>query len=217
MRHHLMVYLSNANRRMVEKTLLEATGLLEAQERQVSCGAVSRLVNRMNSDLQAGGHPDDGAAAANLAEEVARSVETLDFSRLCARESELIDTVLSGSPVEQTSSMRDIIQRVRTDIDAHYYEPLTLTSLAEKYYVERTYLSRCFKQETGENLMPYLTRRRIEQAMEQIREGKAGLTEISFLVGYDDYTYFSRVFKKQTGISPREYKSRYLNGQGEAL
>ena len=62
--------------------------------------------------------------------------------------------------------------------------------------------------------MPYLTRQRIEQAMVQIREGKAGLTEISCLVGYDDYTYFSRVFKKLAGVSPREYRDRCLAEKG---
>lgn len=218
--HRLGVYLGSSNQKKVEQTLLEKTGLWDAQRRQVSCGAVSRLISQMNNALQAGylqsAAPDDAAAVANLVEEVARSVETLDFERLRARENELIDAVLSKSPVEQTHSMRDIVRQVQKDIDAHYYTPLTLTSLAEKYYVERSYLSRCFKQETGENLMPYLTRRRIERAMEQIREGKTGLTEISFLVGYDDYTYFSRVFKKIAGVSPREYKDRCLAGQGGA-
>ena len=214
--HHLTVYLTKGNQKMVEKTLLEKTGLSAAQHRQVSCGAVSRLISQMNNALLArcfhSAAPD---AAAYLAEEAARSVETLDFGKLCARENELIDMVLSGSPVEQTGVMQDIVRQVREDIDAHYYKPLTLTSLAEKYYVESSYLSRCFKQETGENLTPYLARRRIEQAMAQIKEGKAGLNEISCLVGYDDYTYFSRVFKKLAGISPREFRDRCLaEGEG---
>lgn len=217
--HHLTIYLTNGNQKMVEKTLLEKTGLQAAQSRQVSTGAVNRLINQMNHVLLAwhfqSAAPD--AAATYLAEEVARSVETLDLGKLCARENELIDAVVSKSPVEQTNFMRDIVRQVRKDIDAHYYKPLTLTSLAEKYYVERSYLSRCFKQETGENLMPYLTRQRIEQAMAQIKEGKAGLTEISCLVGYDDYAYFSRVFKKVAGISPREYKDRCLAEKGETI
>ena len=58
--------------------------------------------------------------------------------------------------------------------------------------------------------MMYLAKRRIGKAIEHMKEDRVGLTEISFLVGYDDYTYFSRVFKKVTGISPREYKARLL-------
>jgi len=215
--HKLSVYINNGNRKMAERVLLEETGLQNAQNSLTSCGAVRQLVDRMNRSLLASFNaaPDDAAAAENLAEDAARSVETLDMDRLFARESELIDAVLSGRSAEQTNTMRETVARIRQDIDEHYYEPLTLTSLAEKYFVERSYLSRCFKQETGENLMPYLTRRRIEKAMEHIREGKAGLMEISFLVGFDDYTYFSRVFKKFAGVSPREYKGRCReNGEG---
>ena len=213
--HHLSVYLSNGNQKMVEKTLLEKTGLKAASSRLVSCGAVSRLIGQMNNALLAWcSHSAVPDTAVYLAEEAARSVETLDLGILCARENELIDAVLSGSPVEQTGVMQDIVRQVREDIDEHYYMPLTLSSLAEKYYVESSYLSRCFKQETGENLTPYLARRRIEQAMAQIKEGKAGLNEISCLVGYDDYTYFSRVFKKLAGVSPREFRDRCLT-EGE--
>ena len=151
-------------------------------------------------------------AVANLEEEVLRTVETLRFEDVWDRENELIDAVMTVRPDEQIVSIKDVIHRVQEEIDLHYYEPLTLTSLAQKYSVDHSYLSRCFKQETGENLMMYLAKRRMEKAVEHMKEGKVGLTEISFLVGYDDYTYFSRVFKKIMGMSPREYKTRYLEG-----
>ena len=210
----LVAYLVNGNRDMVCRTLLHKTGLQNVTYSKVSCGAIIRLVNRMNHVLQSyqlnKGTPEDAAAVTNLAEEVIRSVETLDIEKVCARENELIDAVVASCPVEQTANMKSIVKLVQDDIDAHYYEELTLTSLAQKYIVERSYLSRCFKQETGENLMMYLAKRRIGKAIEHMKEDRVGLTEISFLVGYDDYTYFSRVFKKVTGISPREYKARLL-------
>ena len=49
----------------------------------------------------------------------------------------------------------------------------------------------------------------MEKAKQYIQEGKKNLTEVAFMVGYDDYTYFSRVFRKSTGMSPREYRSRF--------
>ena len=55
--------------------------------------------------------------------------------------------------------------------------------------------------------MSYIARQRMERAKQYICQGDISLTEISFLVGYDDYNYFSRVFKKMVGISPREYKA----------
>lgn len=41
----------------------------------------------------------------------------------------------------------------------------------------------------------------------------SNLTEIAFMVGYDDYTYFNKVFRKHTGISPREYKKAIETGE----
>ena len=91
-------------------------------------------------------------------------------------------------------------------IDRNYFEELTLVSLSEKYCVESSYFSRLFKQETGKNLMLYIAEKRIEKAIEYMKDENVNLTEIAFLTGYDDYTYFSKVFKKITGKSPRDYR-----------
>ena len=103
--------------------------------------------------------------------------------------------------------MKDIARRAADWLEEHYAEELTLSSLAERYHVESSYFSRIFRQEMGQNLILYITNRRLEKAKEYMRESRINLAEIAFLVGYDDYTYFSRVFRKHTGMSPREYRS----------
>ena len=108
--------------------------------------------------------------------------------------------------VAATDSMRDIVQKAVSWVDAHYAEEVTLACLAERYHVEHSYFSRIFRQETGENLIFYVTKKRIEKAKEYIKNTDMNLMEAAFMVGYDDYTYFSRVFKKNTGMSPREYR-----------
>lgn len=72
--------------------------------------------------------------------------------------------------------------------------------------MESSYFSRLFKQETGKNLMMYIAEKRIEKAIEYMKDENVNLTEIAFLIGYDDYTYFNKVFKKITGKSPRDYR-----------
>lgn len=217
-RKQLEMYLANGNREQVSKTMISKSGLSAVGSLRVSTGAVRQLVDRMNHTLQNPqffkGSSNDAAFLADLSYEVSRSVDSLDPEKLIACENELIDTVMAGYFTEETDTMKAIVHRVKEDIDAHYYEPLTLTSLAEKYIVEQSYLSRCFKQEIGENLIMYLAKRRIGKAMELMKEDRVGLTEISFLVGYDDYTYFSRVFRKITGESPREYRARVQTENG---
>ena len=55
--------------------------------------------------------------------------------------------------------------------------------------------------------MVYITRLRMEKAKECMQNKEINLTEIAFMVGYDDYTYFSRVFRKVVGKSPRDFRN----------
>ena len=107
----------------------------------------------------------------------------------------------------ETDTTRKIVHQAAHYIDKHYYEDLNLTVLAEKFNVESSYFSRMFRQEMGENLIFYLTRRRIEKAQSLMAGSEVNLTEIAYQVGYNDYSYFNRVFKKHTGMSPREYRN----------
>ena len=74
--------------------------------------------------------------------------------------------------------------------------------------MDASYLSRVFSQTYGETIIAYLTRIRMKQAMELMKDEEKKLETISFLVGYDDYNYFSRVFRKKVGMSPRDYRSK---------
>ena len=214
MEKQLSSFVANGNRDMLARLLLDKTGLRQADRTAHSCRSVMRLLKCIHHELLLQcGPAADGLACSNLAAEASRSVELLELEPLCNLELELIDAILAGHTAEDTASMKAVVQHVRKNIDEHYYEPLTLSSLAQKYIVESSYLSRCFKQETGESLTTYLTNRRIQKATEHIQENNVGLTEIAFLVGYDDYTYFSRVFRKVVGVSPRDYRNRILEGE----
>ena len=78
--------------------------------------------------------------------------------------------------------------------------------MAEAVYVNRSYLSRIYKQKTGENLFNAINRRKIEEAKRQMAEGNRKIGEIAERVGVEDIAYFSKMFKRYTGCSPREYE-----------
>ena len=58
----------------------------------------------------------------------------------------------------------------------------------------------------GETITNCITRCRMDQAKELIKDENNKLEVISFTVGYDDYNYFSRVFRRLEGVSPSEYR-----------
>jgi len=98
------------------------------------------------------------------------------------------------------------VERAVEIIKKHYYEDLSLQTVAEKINLNPSYLSRIFKQATGENFTSFLTKVRIEKAKLYLGSKKLKVYEVAEKVGYQNYTYFSRIFKKIVGVSPEEYK-----------
>jgi len=80
--------------------------------------------------------------------------------------------------------------------------------IAAKYRIHPGYLSRLFKQDTGETLSEYLLRIKIEKAASLLKEGRYKIGDIAGMVGYSASSYFSIMFKKYTGFTPREYIQR---------
>ena len=144
----------------------------------------------------------------NLTDLADKVVEQLDAEYLCEVLCEVVDFVSAVRQEAVPDTTRGLVKRAAIYIDEHYFEELTLSSLAEQFHVESSYFSRLFRQETGENVMLYIAKTRIRRAQEYMKEEGRSLTEIAFLTGYDDYTYFNRVFRKMTGMSPRDYKAQ---------
>lgn len=104
-----------------------------------------------------------------------------------------------------TRNMSPIIKKAVNHIHLNLEAPLTLNGIAVDLDVNPSYLSRVFKEETGMNLIDYIQHKRIEEAKLYLHRGTKSVTEIAFLVGFNDVNYFSRVFKKLTSVTPRQY------------
>mgnify|MGYP005877135721 CR=1 FL=1 len=84
---------------------------------------------------------------------------------------------------------------------------LSLSKIANALFVNSSYLSHLFKQESGSNLSDYLTRVRLDKAKRLLDDNQAqySLSSIAGMVGYKDEYYFNKCFKKLYGISPKKY------------
>ncbi len=91
-------------------------------------------------------------------------------------------------------------------IDEHYDEPLTLDEACRMSMVSKTYFCYIFKLLTHQTFVEYLTDRRINRAMDLLRQTNMSIIDIGLTVGFRDSTHFSRTFKRLKGISPREYR-----------
>lgn len=103
------------------------------------------------------------------------------------------------------SAKNPYVRQVENYIRSSYMFPIRVEQLAEQMNLNRRYLSRLFKRETGYSVQEYLIKVRLEEAEQHIRQG-SGVQRAAQLVGYSDVSNFSKMFKKQFGKSPSEIK-----------
>jgi AraC-like DNA-binding protein len=98
--------------------------------------------------------------------------------------------------------------RARDTIDRSYAEPLDVAALARVAHVSPAHFARQFRLVFGETPHRYLQRRRIERAMELLRDTDRPVTEVCLDVGFAGLGTFSRTFGAVVGESPSAYRSR---------
>ena len=100
-------------------------------------------------------------------------------------------------------------EEIREYLRDHLSEKITLDMLSEKFYVNKYYLTRLFRQAYGMTVNDYLLQSRISHAKELLRFSALTIEEIGESCGITPLYYFSRTFKQVEGISPREYRKKW--------
>ncbi len=90
----------------------------------------------------------------------------------------------------------------------HLSEDIRLNEICQNVHTSPSYLSKYFKQETGNTISEYIMKERCKKAAELLRETNYSIQEISSFAGYMDNNYFVKVFKKIYKQTPSEYRKR---------
>lgn len=98
---------------------------------------------------------------------------------------------------------------MKKHLDEHYAEKITLDDLAKRFFINKFYLSKIFKETYGTTVNNYLISKRITRAKQLLRFTDMTVDEIGVAVGMGDANYFSRMFRKVEGTSPSEYRKQW--------
>lgn len=107
-----------------------------------------------------------------------------------------------------TRDYSPLIRRAIILIDSQLSEELGLKHIASALETNPSYLSNLFKKETGSTITAYITKRRMEQAGNLLRNTAMQVQNVATYCGIPDANYFSKLFKKHTGMNPMEYRSQ---------
>jgi AraC-like DNA-binding protein/quercetin dioxygenase-like cupin family protein len=94
------------------------------------------------------------------------------------------------------------IDRVRAYIETHYSQTLPVEDMAAMASLGRSQFHAAFKAATGETLVEYVQRVRVDRARELLAEGEASILQIAMRCGFGNLSHFYHVFKAHTGQPP---------------
>ena len=124
---------------------------------------------------------------------------TADFVEKIARR------YIESKQYEISKPIRIAMQYIQTN----YSSEVKLEDIAQAVFLNPSYFSRLFKQQTGLGFAEYVMQVRLEKAKELLRDSFLNIGEIAQMVGYTDLRYFSKLFIKATGVKPVQYRKFY--------
>lgn len=116
----------------------------------------------------------------------------------------LADMERAERQMEMTNSVNDktkIVVLVKQYIKNHLQQEISLQEIADTFYINRSYLSRLFREVSQMSFTEFVLFEKTELAIVMMQSGKS-LTEISEKLGYLNLSSFTRMFKKVRGASP---------------
>jgi AraC-like DNA-binding protein len=118
----------------------------------------------------------------------------------------------SNSVIEKKSTGKTVhAEKIASFIQQHFKEKLNIADIEKALNLNKSYLSKVFKQVTGFTIMEYVMACRINHVkyLLEIKENQS-IQHIAFESGFENISHFSRYFKEKVGMSPREYRKKRL-------
>jgi len=124
---------------------------------------------------------------------------------------ELYETLTRSLNAERsdhsTKLLQEIIELVHRKLgDSN----LGLALVAEHFQMTPPYISTFFKKNQGQNLVDYITHKRMEHAKRLMATKELTIAQIAQTVGYNNDVVFIRAFKKMEGITPGKFRETMI-------
>ncbi len=87
---------------------------------------------------------------------------------------------------------------------------ITVNDIAAYIGINRSYLSRLFKERNGVSPQQYLTTAKINAAAQYLKNTDISVTGAAQSVGYTDYRVFNKVFRRHFNTSPSEWRKKHI-------
>lgn len=101
-----------------------------------------------------------------------------------------------------------LVAAMKLYITTRCEETIRVEDVCQAFGYSKSFLSRLFREHTGDSLAAFARKKKMERAKELIRSSDLNFAQIAARLSFDDPQYFSRVFKQECGMTPTEFKNR---------
>ncbi len=108
------------------------------------------------------------------------------------------------------SSNGKVVYDILHYINHNYRDNIQLSTLAELFGYNSSYLGKLFKKRIGTPFNVYLDYVRISRAKTLLLQQDMKVYAIAEQVGYKSVDYFHQKFKANTGMTPLEFRKKYM-------
>ena len=95
-------------------------------------------------------------------------------------------------------------------VHRHYYQNISVASMALETSIDRTYIFKLFKKFKHTSPSQYLLEYRLKKACMLLMKSSLSISDIGLAVGFQNAAYFSRQFARQNGMSPSSYRKQFM-------
>ena len=101
-----------------------------------------------------------------------------------------------------------LLRDIEGYLDEHYKDAdLDLVTVADKFFVSVSYLSRFLKEQTGRTFHCIIEEKRISDAVKLLSSTNMPVKQVARRLGFASHNTFCRSFKRNRGLSPSEFRS----------
>ncbi|WP_203294099.1 hybrid sensor histidine kinase/response regulator transcription factor [Luteirhabdus pelagi] len=116
------------------------------------------------------------------------------------------ELILVPKEIKVSSQEEKFLKRLQEVLDNHVTDPdFTATKFSEQMGMSRMQLHRKLKGIIGVSSTELLKDQRLKLAKNLLKDNKASISEIGYMVGFNDPSYFSKCFKQAFGTAPSAY------------
>lgn len=118
----------------------------------------------------------------------------------------LIDFATLANKCRYLNEDSALVHKVCNYVYDHLYEPFSVADIAEALKLNRSYMSRTFKQDASMTIIDFINQTKIHEAQRLLKISQHSMIEIAMMLGFSSQNYFQTVFKKYVGHTPATFR-----------